>query len=180
MSHMHLEQAFAACRTGKTAWLNSKAALAKAELDLQERELTCHAPEPDTLQALRDTADRIKREVCRSAGDYIRAHEAVQRISMHRQLRAFMDAHGATLTAALAPELMHLHGQPDIVRERALDRAAAGIREALSVYLASGVEIDYAEDDREILTAIGFRPDRGAREDIQVKKPAERHPNYAH
>ena len=119
MSNTPLEQAFVACRTV----LNSKASLTKAELDLQERELTCHAPDPDTLQVLRDTADRIKREVCRPAGDYIRAHEAVQRISMHHQLRAFMDARGAALAAALAPELMHLHGQPDI-----LDRAAAGIR----------------------------------------------------
>ena len=74
---------------------------------------------------------------------------------------------------ALASELMHISKQPEIIRESALDRAAASIREALSVYLASGVTIDYAEDDRDLLTAIGFRPDRASRADNQVKYSPE-------
>ena len=60
-----------------------------------------------------------------------------------------------------------------MVRERVLDRAAASIREALSVHLAGGAEIDYAEEDREILTAIGFRPDRASREDNRAKYSPE-------
>ena len=83
-----------------------------------------------------------------SAGQYIRSHEAVQRVGMRRQLHAFMQVSGDALVASLAPELMHIREQPEIVRERALDRAAASIREALSVHLASGRDIHYAEDDR--------------------------------
>lgn len=71
------------------------------------------------------------------------------------------------------PELMHISKQPGIIRESALDRATASIREALSVYLASGVNIEYAESDQEILTAIGFRPDRSSRADNQVKYSPE-------
>jgi len=44
--------------------------------------------------------------VNQSAGQYIRSHEAVQRVSMRRQLHAFMQVSGDALVAALAPELM--------------------------------------------------------------------------
>ncbi|GAJ65502.1 phage polarity suppression protein [Edwardsiella piscicida] len=77
------------------------------------------------------------------------------------------------MAAALAPELMHLSEQPDIVRERALDRAAASVREALSVYVTRGGNIDYAEEDRDILTTIGFRPDRASRDDNRAKYTPE-------
>ncbi|MGG8279030.1 hypothetical protein PGR10_21130 [Klebsiella sp. 141198] len=92
---------------------------------------------------------------------------------MRRQLHAFMQVSGDALAAALAPELIHLSEQAEIVRERALDRAAASIREALSVHLASGRDIHYVQDDRDILTTIGFRPDIASREDNRAKYTPE-------
>ncbi|HIE6773228.1 TPA: phage polarity suppression protein [Citrobacter freundii] len=60
-----------------------------------------------------------------------------------------------------------------IVRERALDHAAASVREALSVHVTRGGNIDYAEEDRDILTTIGFRPDRASRDDNRAKYTPE-------
>lgn len=168
-----LEQAFETCQKNKLDWMSSKSALARAEMALKEHELTSTGYEPDAVQALRDDIDLKKWAVNQSAGRYIRSHEAVQRVSMRRQLHVFMQVSGDALVAALAPELMHLREQPEIVRERALDRAAASVREALSVHLASGREIHYAEDDRDILTTIGFRPDRASREDNRAKYTPE-------
>lgn len=47
-------------------------------------------------------------------------------------------------------------------------------------YLAYGVTIDYAEDDRDILTAIGLRPDRASRADNQVKYSTEQSLIFLH
>lgn len=168
-----LEQAFETCQKNKSDWMSSKSALARAEMTLKEHELTSTRYEPDAVQALRDDIDLKKWAVNQSAGQYIRSHEAVQRVSMRRQLHAFMQVSGDALAAALAPELMHLRAQPEIVRERALDRATASVREALSVHLASGRDIHYAEDDRDILTTIGFRPDRASRDDNRAKYTPE-------
>lgn len=168
-----LEQAFETCQKNKSDWMSSKSALARAEMALKEHELTSTRYEPDAVQALRDDIDLKKWAVNQSAGQYIRSHEAVQRVSMRRQLHAFMQVSGDALAAALAPELMHIREQPEIVRERALDRAAASIREALSVHLASGRDIHYTKDDRDILTTIGFRPDRASREDYRAKYTPE-------
>lgn len=126
-----LEQAFEICQKNKSDWMSSNSALARAEMALKEHELISSRYEPDAVQALRDDIDLKKWAVNQSAGRYIRSHEAVQRVSMRRQLHAFMQVSGDTLAAALAPELMHLREQPEIVRERALDRAAASVREAL-------------------------------------------------
>lgn len=140
---------------------------------LKEQELTSTRCEPDAVQALRDDIDLKKWAVNQSAGRYIRSHETVQRVSMRRQLHAFMQVSGDALAAALAPELMRLREQPEIVRERALDRAAASVREALSVHVTRGGNIDYAEEDRDILTTIGFRPDRASRDDNRAKYTPE-------
>jgi hypothetical protein len=168
-----LEQAFKACQHHKTHWLSCKAGLARAEMALRELELTAGNPEPEERDAVRDLTDLKTWEVNQAAGLYIHAHEAVQRISIRRQLHLFMKENGTALVSALAPELMHISQQPEIVREHILDRAAASIREALTVHLASGVNIEYAEDDRDILTAIGFRPDRASRTDNQAKYSPE-------
>lgn len=168
-----LEQAFETCQKNKSDWMSSNSALARAEMALKEHELTSSRYEPDAVQALRDDIDLKKWAVNQSAGRYIRSHEAVQRVSMRRQLHAFMQVSGDTLAAALAPELMHLREQPEIVRERALDRAAASVREALSVHLGSGRNIHYVQDDRDILNTIGFRPDRASREDNRAKYTPE-------
>jgi len=168
MSRTTLEQAFNACQNSKNAWLTCRAGWEKAEMALKERELTGLSHDPEALQMLRDVADQRKQEVKQSARQYIHAHEAVQDISMQQQLRAFMSEHGKVLADVLAPELMHMDSQPEWVRLRALDRAMARIREALSVYLAEGINIEYAQDDSDILTGIGYRPDRASRTDKQL------------
>jgi len=66
--------------------------------------------------------------------------------------------------------IVHLAGQSGIKRPA---YAGPGIREALSVHLAGKIELDYAEEDREILKAIGFRPDRASREDNRAKYSPE-------
>lgn len=99
---------------------------------------------------------RLELCACGQPGNYIQSHEVVQRISTRRQLHAFMQVSSDALAAALAPELMHLSEQPEIVRKRAV---TASVREALSVHITSGGNIDYAEDDRDILTILGFRPE---------------------
>nr|VXZ81525.1 Phage polarity suppression protein (Psu) [Klebsiella pneumoniae] len=65
-----------------------------------------------------------------------------------------MQAHGTELAATLAPELMGLSQQPALLTGHALDRSAHYLREALSVWLSTGEEINYAAEDSNILTAI--------------------------
>lgn len=169
MSRRTLEQAFNACQNCKDAWLTCRAGWEKAEMALKERELTGISHDPEALQTLRDVADQRKQEIKQSARQYIQAHEAVQDISMQQQLHAFMLAHGKVLADVLAPELMYMDSQPERVRLRALDRAMARIREALSVYLADGMNIEFAQDDSDTLTGIGYRPERASRTDNQLK-----------
>nr|ADR67007.1 phage polarity suppression protein [Klebsiella pneumoniae subsp. pneumoniae] len=124
---------------------------------------------PGRMQTLRDIIDVKKWEINQAAGRYIRAHEAVQRISIRNRLNDFMQAHGTELAATLAPELMGLSQQPALLTGHALDRSAHYLREALSVWLSTGEEINYAAEDSDILTAIGFRPDAASRVDNQEK-----------
>ncbi|QMB05100.1 phage polarity suppression protein [Citrobacter freundii] len=139
MARALLEQAFETCQKNKSDWMSSKSALARAEMALKELELTCTRYEPEAAQALRDDIDLKKWAVNQSAGQYIRSHEAVQRITIRRQLHAFMQVSG----------------------------------DALAVHVARGGNIDYAEDDRDILTTIGFRPDRASRDDNRAKYTPE-------
>lgn len=121
--------------------------------------------ELEAAQALHIDIDLKKWALNQSGGHYIRSHEAVQRICARRQPHALMQVSDDTLV----PELRHVSEQPEIVRDRALDRAAASIREVLSVHLASGGNIDYALDYHDILTTIGFRPNRASRDDNRAK-----------
>jgi hypothetical protein len=118
---------------------------------------------------MRDIIDVKKWEINQAAGRYIRSHEAVQRISIRNRLNDFMQAHGTELAATLAPELMGLSQQPALLTGHALDRSAHYLREALSVWLSTGEEINYSAEDSDILTAIGFRPDAASRVDNQEK-----------
>lgn len=58
-----------------------------------------------------------------------------------------------------------------MLKSRALDRSVAYLREALSVWLAAGNEINYSVQDSDILTAIGYRPDAPSRDDNREKFP---------
>ncbi|WP_241609511.1 phage polarity suppression protein [Rosenbergiella australiborealis] len=104
MTSLTLQQAYDACQTNKTAWLNRKAELTAAEL-----------------------------------------------------------------AAALAPELMGIKNQPAMIKNRALDRSVSFLREALSVWLTAGNDINYSAQDKDILTAIGYRPDAPSRDDNREK-----------
>ena len=162
MTTLTLQQAFDACQTNKTAWLNCKAELTAAEQEYQELLLDDNASGSRRLQTLRDIIDVKKWEINQAAGRYISSHEEVQRISIRNRLYDFMQQNGAELAAALAPELT-------MIKNRALDRSVAYLREALSVWLAAGNEINYSAQDSDILTAIGYRPDAPSRDDNREK-----------
>ena len=169
MTTLTLQQAFEACQKNETAWLNRKAELAAAEQEYREQVLAGDDRIPGRMQTLRDIIDVKKWEINQAAGRYIRSHDAVQRISIRNRLNDFMQTHGAELAATLAPELMGLSQQPALLTGHALDRSAHYLREALSVWLSTGEEINYSAEDSDILTAIGFRPDAASRVDNQEK-----------
>ena len=169
MTTLTLQQAFEACQNNKTAWVNRKAELAAAEQEYQEQVLAGDDRIPGRMQTLRDIIDVKKWKINQAAGRYIRSHDAVQRISIRNRLNDFMQAHGTELTATLALERMGLSQQPTLLTGHALDRSAHYLREALSVWLSTGEEINYSAEDSDILTAIGFRPDAASRVDNQEK-----------
>ncbi len=169
MTTITTEQAFTACEANKTAWLKRKTELAQAEQELRSQILNPDEQIPARMKWLREVIEVRKWEVNQAAGRYIRSHEEVQRLSIQHRLNDFMQAHGAELAAALAPELMNLNGQSALIKNRALDRSTAYLRDALAAWLEEGAEINYAAQDNDILTAIGFRPDAASRVDYQEK-----------
>lgn len=179
MTTLTLQQASEACHTNKAAWLNRKAELAAAVQEYQELLLDDNASGSRRLQTLRDLIDVKKWEVNQAAGRYIFSHEEVQRISIRNRLHDFMQQNGAELAAALAPELMGVKNQPEMVKNRALDRSMAYLREVLSVWLAAGNEINYSAQDSDILAAIGYRPDAPSWDDNREKFPPAQNMIYA-
>ena len=163
-----LQNAFEACQTNKAAWMNLKAELAATELEYRDL-LLDDATGSRRLQTLRELIDIKKWEINQAAGRYIRSHEEVQCISIRNRLHDFMQQNGAEMAAALAPELMGIKNQPAMIKKRALDRSMAYLREALSVWLTAGNEINYSAQDSDILTAIGYRPDAPSRDDNREK-----------
>lgn len=103
------------------------------------------------------------------AGRYIRSHEEVQCISILDRLNDFMQAHGAELAAALAPELMNYSGQHSAIQRCGMQHSLEYLWEALQLWLAVGEKINYSAQDNDILTAIGFRPDAASRDDNREK-----------
>lgn len=126
---------------------------------------------------LREIIDVKKWEINQAAGRYIRSHEEVQRIGIRNWLNDFMQAHGAALAAALAPELMNYSGQP-AVQHCAMQHSLDYLREALQVWLSAGEKINYSAQDNDILTAIGFRPDAASRDDCREKFTPAQSLNY--
>ena len=133
MTTLTLQQAYDACQTNKTAWLNRKTELAAAMQEYQELLLDDNASGSRRLQTLRDLIDVKKWEVNQAAGRYIFSHEEVQRISIRDRLNDFMQAHGAELAAVLAPELMNYPWQ-----HSAMQHSVDYLREALQVWLVAG------------------------------------------
>jgi hypothetical protein len=75
---------------------------------------------------------------------------------------------------------MGINQLPAAIRELTIRRATHYIGEALRDYLAIGTEIHYTAENSDILTAIGFRPDKASRADTRQKyTPAQNHV-YAH
>lgn len=178
MTPLTLEQAFEACQNTKTAWLTCKQELADTEQEYRELIATGDDSRTRSLQTLRDIIDVKKWETNQAAGRYIRAHENVQRISIRDRLNDFMQAHGAELAAALAPELMGYNSQNPAVRHCAMQHSVDYLREALSVWLAAGEKINFTAQDNDILTAIEFRPDAASRDDNREKYTPTQNQNY--
>ncbi|MEE9682167.1 phage polarity suppression protein [Lelliottia amnigena] len=178
MTTVTLQQAFEDCLNNKTAWLNRKQELAGAEQEYRELIATGNDSRVRSLQTLRDIIDVKKWEINQAAGRYIRTHENVQRISIRDRLNDFMQAHGAELAAALAPELMGYSSQNPAVARCVMQHSVDYLREALSVWLAAGEKIHYSAQDSDILTAIGFRPDAASRDDSREKYTPAQNQNY--
>lgn len=92
-------------------------------------------------------------------------------MSIRNRLNDFMQAHGAELAAALAPELMNYSAQHSAIQRCAMQYSVDYLREALNVWLAVDEEINYSAQDSDILTAIGYRPDAASRDDKREKSP---------
>lgn len=168
MTTLTLQKAFEACQANKSAWRQRRDELKQAEQAYREQ-LAGNGHSGHSLQTLREIIEVKKWEINQAAGRYIRSHEEVQRISIRNRLYDFMQQNGAELAAALAPELMGIKNQPTMIKNRALDRSVAYLREALSIWLAAGNEINYSAQDSDILTAIGYRPDAPSRDDNREK-----------
>ena len=178
MTTLTLQQAFEACQNNKTSWLTRKQELADTEQEYGELLVSGEDNRPRSLQTLRDIIDVKKWEINQAAGRYIRSHEDVQRISIRNRLNDFMQAHGAELTAALAPELMGYNNQHPAVKHCVMQHSVDYLREALSMWLAAGEKINYSAQDNDILTAIGFRPDAASRDDNREKFTSAQNLNY--
>ena len=169
MTTLTPKQAFDICQADKTAWLNLKTERAQAEQALNDHLSGDSENCPVRVAALRGRIEVKKWQINRAAGRYIRSHETLQHVSMQNGLKGFMQEHGATLAAVLAPELKALNGQPDFIKRRALERAATYLRDALAAWMNTGQEINYSAQDNDILTAAGHRPDAASRVDNQEK-----------
>lgn len=172
-----LQQTFEIFQADKSAWLQRKAELAQTGLAYREQ-LAADNRDGQRLQMLRDIIDVKKWEINQAAGRYIRSHEEVQRISIRYRLNDFMQAHGAELAAALAPELMNYSGQHPAVQHCVMQHSLDYLREALQVWLSAGEKINYSAQDNDILTAIGFRPDATSRDDSREKFTPAQNLNY--
>ncbi|EKK4000313.1 Polarity suppression protein [Cronobacter sakazakii] len=177
MTTLTLQKAFEACQANKSAWLQRREELKQAEQAYREQ-LAGNGHSGRSLQTLREIIDVKKWEINQAAGRYIRSHEEVQRISIRDRLNDFMQAHGAELAAALAPELMNYSGQHPAVQRCAMQHSLDYLREALQLWLVAGEKINYSEQDNDILTAIGFRPDAASRDDSREKFTPAQNLNY--
>ncbi|WP_336993849.1 phage polarity suppression protein [Lelliottia amnigena] len=178
MTTVTLQQAFEDCLNNKTAWLTRRQELADTEQEYRELIATGNDSRVRSLQTLREIIDVKTWEINQAAGRYIRSHENVQRISIRNRLNDFMQAHGAELAAALAPELMAYNSQNPAVTRCVMQHSVDYLREALTVWLAAGEKINYSAQDNDILTAIGFRPDAASRDDSREKYTPAQNQNY--
>ncbi len=177
MTTLTLQKAFETCQANKSAWLQRREELTQAEQAYREQ-LAGSGHSGRSLQTLREIIDVKKWEINQAAGRYIRSHEEVQRISIRDRLNDFMQAPGADLAAALAPELMNYSGQHPAIQRCAMQHSLDYLREALQLWLAAGEKINYAAQDNNILTAIGFRPDAASRDDSREKFTPAQNLNY--
>lgn len=177
MTTLTLQKAFEACQANKSAWLQRRDELKQAEQAYREQ-LAGNDHSGRSLQTLREIIDVKKWEINQAAGRYIRSHEEVQRISIRNRLNDFMQAHGAELAAALAPELMNYSGQHAAIQRCAMQHSLDYLREALLVWLTAGEKINYSVQDYDILTTIGFRPDAASRDDNREKFTPVQNLNY--
>ena len=177
MTTLTLQKAFEACQANKSAWMQRRDELKQAEHAYREQ-LAGNGHSGRSLQTLREIIDVKKWEINQAAGRFIRSHEEVQRISIRNRLNDFMQAHGAELAAALAPELMAYDSKNPAVSRCVMQHSVDYLREALSVWLAAGEKINYSAQDNDILTAIGFRPDAASRDDNREKFTPAQNLNY--
>ncbi len=174
MTTTPLQKAAMACQAAKTRWQDSRQAWTKATLEMASLQADSSGKSGDRLAYLRELIAVKQWEMNQHADRYLHAHDELLRVSVRTELRSFMQRHGTELLSALAPELMGLNHQPELLRTRAADRALEYLREALAVSMAISPAIEYAEASRDILNSAGLRPETAARQDaISRTTPAE-------
>lgn len=177
MTTLMLQKTFEACQTNKSAWLQRRDELTQAEQAYREQ-LVRSGHSDRSLQTLREIVDVKKWKINQAAGRYIRSYEELHPISIRNRLNDFMQAHGAELAAALAPELMNYSGQHSAIQRCAMQHSLDYLREALQVWLAAGEKINYSAQDNDALTAIGFMPHAASRDDSREKFTPAQNLNY--
>ncbi len=69
---------------------------------------------------------------------------------------------------------MNYSGLHPAVQHCAMQHSLDYLREALQVWLSTGEKINYSAQDKDILKAIGFRPDAASRDYNREKSPPHR------
>ncbi|EPY7299451.1 MULTISPECIES: phage polarity suppression protein [Klebsiella] len=177
MTTLMLQKTFEACQTNKSAWLQRRDELTQAEQAYREQ-LVRSGHSDRSLQTLREIVDVKKWKINQAAGRYIRSYEELHPISIRNRLNDFMQAHGAELAAALAPELMNYSGEHSAVQRCAMQHSLDCLRDALLAWLAAGEKINYSAQDNDALTAIGFMPHAASRDDSREKFTPAQNLNY--
>ena len=166
MTTLTLQEAFAACQANKSAWLQRREELTQAEQAYREQLVDSGR----SLQTLREIIDMKKNGKLISLPVAIFARiKKCSASSIRDRLNDFMRAHGAELTAAIAPELMNYSGQHPDVQRYAIQHSLDYLCEALQLWLVAGEKINYSAQDNNILTSIRFKPDAASRDDSREK-----------
>ncbi|YCI28783.1 phage polarity suppression protein [Erwinia sp. PK3-005] len=117
---------------------------------------------------LREWQDVLTWQIICAGGDVLQAHRHVTDACVNEALIAFMDAHGAALTGALAP---YLNGPAGLETAMRTLRAAV-IREA---EISAPV---VAEEYQAILNETGLYPDSAVRDDAAAIRTPARDAGY--
>lgn len=118
--------------------------------------------------SLREWQDVLTWQINCAAGDVLQAHRYVADACVNEALTAFMEAHGAALTGALAP---YLNGPAGLETAMRTLRAAIVRQAEISAPVV-------AEEYQAILNETGLHPDSAVRDDATAIRTPARDADY--